>query len=218
MQILIDTYKNTGTLHHAYLIQGDRDNISTELLEFLEKDLKFPVIGNPDFWHEKQDTFGIDQARALRDAQSNKGVRGDRKVFIIETRAITLEAQNALLKAFEEPTAHTHFFIIIPSVELVLPTLRSRVSIISHEDNSASSRKQAKAFLALPISDRMKLIEEIVEEKNKTQAIEIVDGLIYELKDSKNTFALKELLQCKSYIQDRSPSLKLLLEHIALII
>lgn len=221
---------DADNLHHAYILEGDADAIRAELLEFLEKKVKIDVVGNPDFWHERHDTFTIDAARALREAQSNKALSDSKKIFIVEIRGITVEAQNALLKAFEEPTADTHFFLILPSVEIVLPTLRSRVQIVSTRNSKDTSQKQKKAqdFLNLSVADRLRLISEISENKDKTQAFEIVDGLIYMYKDKHNAVQdfkdinsaaiIQELLQSRAYLHDRSPSLKLILEHIALMV
>ena len=36
-------------LHHAYCLEGSRENILNTLFKFLEDDLKFKIKGNPDF-------------------------------------------------------------------------------------------------------------------------------------------------------------------------
>ena len=95
-------------LHHAYLLEGIAESILKELHEFLEEGLSFHIKGNPDFWHGAFDTFGIDDGRALKEMQSRRPV-GERKIFIVQANFFTREAQNALLKVFEEPTPNTHF-------------------------------------------------------------------------------------------------------------
>ncbi len=127
MKFLIDSYKKTGELHHAYVLEGDKENIRTQLFSFIEDQIQQSVRGNPDVWHSQFETLTVDDARALRDTQSNKAITTGKKIFIIETRLMTIEAQNALLKVFEEPTPNTHFFIITPTAEVFLPTLKSRV-------------------------------------------------------------------------------------------
>lgn len=53
-----------------------------------------------------------------------------RRVIIIEdAHLLTLEAQNALLKSFEEPPEDTIFIITIASVSQILPTILSRASL-----------------------------------------------------------------------------------------
>src|SRR5579864_4048086 len=111
MQPLIDLYKNSESLHHAYFFVTHKvkETIS-ELKDFLEEHLGIKTQGNPDFQHLEFRTLTIDEARRVAEAQERKDFSARRKIFIIETDFITEEAQNALLKVFEEPTAGTHFF------------------------------------------------------------------------------------------------------------
>jgi DNA polymerase III delta prime subunit len=218
MDLLIETYSKTGNIHHAYLVEGDREAVRTGLLDFLGTHFKLPLVGNPDLWHKQFETFSIDDARNLREVQSNRPVAGDKKIFIIEARSLTVEAQNSLLKVLEEPTEGTHIFIVLPSVEIVLPTLRSRVMIISERDTTGKN-KDAQQFLKASLSERLEIIGEIAEEKDKAKAQNLIEGLIAELHQKKgNEKYLQELLKCRMYINDRSPSIKLLLEHIACIL
>ena len=118
-------FKLDKNLHHAYCFEGDVDYITDLLLNFLEKDFK--IKGNPDFWMGEYDRFGINDGRKINDFQLRKA---DKKIIVIKTNFITREAQNSLLKMFEEPTANTHFFIIVPSKEILLPTLQSKSLLI----------------------------------------------------------------------------------------
>ena len=43
MRSLIVSYKNTGNLHHAYALEGDKKTIIPELYNFIEKDLKINI-------------------------------------------------------------------------------------------------------------------------------------------------------------------------------
>jgi DNA polymerase III delta prime subunit len=230
MKILKETFENTGDIHHAYLLEGEKELIREKLLDFVEKNLKHPTQGNPDFWHETFETFSIDDARKLRDMQSVKPLVHPRKIFIIEVLGMTVEAQNALLKIFEEPTPGTHFFLIADSADLFLPTLRSRMTIIFDEERSGSGKTLAKKFLSATQPERLKMIDEIVEEKDKAMAQILVDSIIVELqgqpsqgfgepkKDRAEASYLRELLMLRGYLADRSPSIKLILEHISLIL
>jgi DNA polymerase III delta prime subunit len=218
--MLIDTYKNTGSLHHAYIIEGDRTAVREALFSFIEKDVKENIQGNPDFWHGQFETFTIDDARKLQEAQAMKAFSDNRKIFILELNGMTHEAQNALLKAFEEPTPSTHFFIIAPSREIFLPTLRSRVQIISDTTEGGAGTIDPKEFLMSTPAKRLELIADIVEEKNKAEAVHLVNGIIVALSESKQEIAKEiysELLKCRGYLNDRSPSVKLILEHLSLI-
>ena len=263
MQSIIDTYKKTGTLHHAYLIEGNAELIRPQLFNFLEKEMGEAVKGNPDLWQGRFETLTIDDARMLRERQASRpfyrnvsaksgkeagrqeGKTG-RKIFIIETMFATVEAQNALLKIFEEPTVGTHFFVITPSAAIFLPTLLSRVIVVRHGGETqiigknkhvqgdgtptgvSAARGLAVDFLAASKTARLALVADIIEEKEKGRAVDFVDELIKVLhlntspaKDSsvfKDSAVFSELLHCREYLSDRSASLKLLLEHVALIV
>lgn len=218
MKLLIDTFKKTGNLHHAYVLEGEHEIVRKDLFDFISEYLKLATIGNPDFWYTIYDSFTIDDARNVREAQANRPVIGDKKIFVIETRAMTVEAQNSLLKVLEEPTAGTHIFILLPSAEIILPTLRSRAIVVSLRDE-AFATADAKIFLKSSLSERLEIVSEIAEEKDKAKAQGLLDGLITELHGKKGKEAvLKELLTARMYVNDRSPSLKLLLEHIACVL
>src|ERR1700684_4124094 len=101
-----------NNLHHAYLIEGAREEIVPEVLKFCES-LKIKTAGNPDFCQIYIDNFKIDDAFALRAMSSDKGFSSEKnakKIFIICANSFTLDAENVLLKMFEEPIENTHFF------------------------------------------------------------------------------------------------------------
>lgn len=227
MQALIDTYKNTGGLHHAYVIEGDRDTVFTALQTFLDTDMKWNTHANPDFWHATYDSFGVEDARDLKEMQQHKafGEHG-KKIFIVSFNFITLEAQNSLLKVFEEPTSGTHFFIITPSADIFLPTIRSRVIVVSHDTDGSgktSNKGDVSKFLKSTHAERLEIVTDIVEDKEKIKAIEFLNQLERELSekwgtdlDQEKINTFKEIIKCRRYLGDRAPSVKLILEHVAL--
>lgn len=216
-------------LHHAYCIfaPGITEASAYEpFFTFLETHLAIPTRGNPDFWHGQFESFGVDEARALKDMQQRAAANvGAKKVFVISADTITHEAQNALLKVFEEPTADTHFFLLMPSVEVLLPTLRSRlVSVplgqeISAEDTNTVAL--AEKFLAASKGKRMALLKPLMEDKDKRAAAALVDALLKKLsksaQDTKNHQKdLEALLEMRGYLTDRSSSIKMILEYLCL--
>ncbi len=220
MQPLIELYKNSEQLHHAYLfVTHEVDEVVTEIKNFLEKELGIKTVGNPDVSHQQFKTLSIDEARHLFLAQARKTVAGNKKIFIIETDFITEEAQNALLKAFEEPTAGTHFFIISPQ-DTLLPTLRSRMQVIVH--NSAD--KKSTSILHLNLADRMAKVKEITdaisdEEKTKQDAIALLNQIETELHKvgvEKSAKSLKICEDAREALYDRGAPVKMILENVML--
>lgn len=79
-------------------------------------------------------TISIDTARAITSFTKLKtaGRNDIRRVIIIEdAQAMTIEAQNALLKTLEEPPADTVFILTIANIANILPTILSRLQTIT---------------------------------------------------------------------------------------
>jgi DNA polymerase III subunit delta' len=73
-------------------------------------------------------SIGVAEARGLVLEASARPSRGRWRVLLIEDAdRLTPEANNALLKVLEEPTSNTVWLLCAPSVDDVLPTIRSRV-------------------------------------------------------------------------------------------
>lgn len=76
------------------------------------------------------ETISIERVRALRERLALTS-QGAAKIAILENVGrMSLGAEGALLKVLEEPTARTHFFLTAASVDDVLPTIRSRVTVL----------------------------------------------------------------------------------------
>ncbi len=227
MERFIETYKKTGDLHHAYAFQGEKALILPKLLDFLTKAVGLAIKNNPDFSYQEYETFTIDDARGLQERHGRRAIAG-KKIFIISTRFITSEAQNALLKIFEEPSQGTHFFLIMPNTEVLIPTLRSRLVLIDSSDTGSNSDQQTFVlkFLNANSAERLILLKKMIEEKDKGQAIDFVTALeqalaprlkkIAKAELAEEAEALTEVLLVKKYLHDRAPSIKLLLEHLCL--
>jgi DNA polymerase-3 subunit delta' len=77
-------------------------------------------------------SIGVDEVRDLvrRSALSPAGDRW--QILVVEdSDRLTDQACNALLKAIEEPTARTVWLLCAPTVEDVLPTIRSRCRLVT---------------------------------------------------------------------------------------
>jgi DNA polymerase-3 subunit delta' len=213
------------SLHHAYFIEGERTAVLVDVEAFLNSAFGIVRQGHPDVHYAEYESFGIDDGRGLQEMQGFKPLAGDRKFFIVAVDSMTSEAQNSLLKVFEEPTAGTHFFIISSSRRILLPTLRSRVIIISHASSQeASMGDDAGSFIALPIKDRLAFVADMVEEKDKARAEGFLLALVSELRGQgldtiapARVSAVREILSLIPYLKDRAPSVKLVLERVALL-
>lgn len=221
----MDFYTKGQNLHHAYCIIGDSEPILSDLEKFLKKELGFSMEGNPDFWRAEYDNMDIEDARNLKNLHQNKPVASDRKIFIITANFINEKAQNTLLKIFEEPLGDTYFFLIMPSAGGLIDTLKSRMMIVKHQAFE-DTLINAKKFLKMPIGERMEEVKKLAEsvsdkEESKIEIIKFINALETEFSNfsKKNVDRLKniEILEkIRGYASMQSPSLKMLLEYLAL--
>lgn len=200
-------------MHHAYLLAGG----SAEAEKFLHsfwKERGVELQGSPDFFLWKIPVFGIDEARELK-AQAVRKSFGGQKVFFISPERITGEAQNALLKTFEDPGPDTHFFLAVREEALILPTLRSRMQIVRtlrSDLNSAQGQtleSGAQNFLKLSLKERLVFAKKFADdEKNLSVFLDEI------LRISRS----KEVYDVRKFSDDRGAAPRLILEHLALVL
>lgn len=215
-------------LHHAYLIEGERQGVLLQLISLLQ-DFGVTTHANADYHLYEHDAFLIEHAHQLRREQTMHGASGARKIFVVAFNTMMSEAQNALLKTLEEPTAGTHFFFVTRTGEILLPTVRSRMQIIKGLGSRVEGLENAgEKFLNAALPERMKMIEHFTkaktEEKPKAKEdarifLESLERALYKTTPGAAlpvAESLQNVITAKRYLSDRSPSLKLLLEHLAL--
>ena len=217
-------------LHHAYCILGDTDDITKKLKNFFLKELNFPVTNNPDFWCGEFDVMDIKDSRTIKSLHNSKPVLVDKKIFLIKTNFITEKAQNAMLKLFEEPRGDTHFFLVMSSLSNIIPTFKSRFFIVD-EIGKENSIIDPAAFCKMSIGNRLKEIKKITdalseEEKSKILVVKFINSLQKELKNrfdfykinKDELYIFEDIEKIRQYLNDQSPSIKMLLEYIAIIL
>ena len=220
-------------LYHSYVIEGGED-IAYVLREFLESK-GYIKKQSGDVLLNIYDSFTILDSHSIKEWHMNLPIDGRKKVCIIGTKFINREAEQALLKIIEEPNIDTHFFIIIPDSSLLLNTILSRVHVIKNNNLSNNlDYDRAKEFLSLSPSTRIVKIAEIIKEFKDEEssgglrynAISLLNGLeriIYEKwkKDINNRdykFILEEIKNNRNYLSTPGASVKMILEHVALMI
>ena len=242
--------------HHAYLLIGNTQT-RDQFISTLEKKDKITAQGNPDFFIRNYETFTIDDAREIKMLHSTRPVGvmsgnrnmktvkkidtsdfSEKKIFVLTMNGATVEAQNAMLKLLEEPAEYAHFFVIIPSAHLLLPTIKSRMlemelEVSGKKNNRKSTRgslatesiDEARVFLKATQTKRLDMVKKLVDEISKEKKIkqdaiiflDAVQELVYTEKGVKNgKSALGAIEMARNYLNDRAPSVKMLLEYVAL--
>lgn len=214
---------SSDRLHHAYIVEGDQALGKEEVLSFCEKDLVGKISGNPDILFFEEELFGIDEVRRLKEFQIQKPLNGDHKVVLVSFSSTTAEAQNAFLKVLEEPSGGTVIFILVPSAHALLPTILSRSEIVKVGGEGKMSF--GKEFLEAVSSKRISLLEAVVKEKNIDEALRLLDDIERILGDElanksapEIALAIKEVFSARRFLRGRSPSIKMILEHLALVL
>lgn len=212
-------------LSHAYIVESEREE-GVAALRALFLSFNIVLSGNPDYHEYKVDTLLLEHAQELRREQGLRGADGAKKIFVLAFNSITNESQNALLKTLEEPTEHTHFFFVVRTSAMLLPTVLSRMQLVRAHGSLAAPSLFATEFLAAGVAERMKMIERMTKAKtdDKPRAKEearvfvgALEELLYPtLIDTHDAHALADVIVARRELSGRAPSVKLLLEHLAL--
>ena len=121
----------TGNITNAYLLTGP-EGVGKKMVaeDFAESLLGLRLENSPDYKcigvKKGENSIKIDQIRDMIGDMSIKPY-GDYKIFIIDDAdKMTIQAQNALLKTLEEPSAYGIIILVTRNDQALLDTIRSR--------------------------------------------------------------------------------------------
>ncbi|MEK7194625.1 MAG: hypothetical protein AAB660_02980 [Patescibacteria group bacterium] len=206
-------------MHHATLFVGEQREADAGI-DSVFKFLGVKTLGNPDIFVIDTDVFVVDDARALGERAVEKAF-GEKKFFIIKAEKFTPEAQNALLKTFEDPVPNTHFLISAREENIFLPTLLSRMHV-ERVGGELDENNEVKKFLKKTLKQRIDFAKKFADEKDERGAgalSEFLDSLMLELRASGTKVeTLKKISTLREYTRDSSAMPRVILEHLALVI
>ena len=195
-------------MHHANLLVGDK--ISARISLPLEVQIE-----SADVLHYEYERMSIADVRELTKEVLLKPISAPQRIFVITAQSILGDAQNALLKIFEEPNAHTVFYLIIPREDMLLPTLRSRLnSIVVKQKTSDTS--VFEEFLKMSYSSRLNLIAEKIKSEDAEWVNNILSGVELHGQKMRDARLIEDVLLVDSFVYASGSSKKMLLEHLAL--
>ncbi|MDD2657426.1 MAG: hypothetical protein PHD04_02050 [Candidatus Pacebacteria bacterium] len=220
--------------HHAFVIEAEAEEGIKVAQAWAGKELGMKVQGNPDVVVMKYGLLSVEDARRVAELAAGRAFAGETKVVIIAASRAYHEAQNALLKLFEEPPAGAYLFLIMPSLGGLLPTLRSRVQVLAQGAASRSSKqeisKSAEEFMKASKEKRSAMLKKLTsgrdeEEKRelREEAIAIINGIeaaAYDVGFTKPYIPelLEDIQVLRGHLYDRSAPVKMILEHLSLVI
>lgn len=238
MEAILDRHFKQGTLHQAYLLVGPALEILADLKLFLAA--AFPALSNPltspDVSWLEYDRLDKERAQGLRALANTKAFGPAGRFIIVAFPALVDEAQEVLLKTFEEPPAGVHFFLIVPSVDFLRPTLLSRLAHLSHSDlvssdpeDGSEAASSAEKFLALDPSLRSEWLAKnlLADDEPDRGAIlaflnqiekYIATRVDFNRISANLSLVLTELLSSKKLLANQRASVKMILDYLALIL
>ncbi len=195
-------------MHHANLLVGGKEWALSQIPESEQKE-------GQDILLQTYDRMSIANVRTLIHEASLRPVARDYRTFILFCDSLLHEAQNALLKLFEEPNAHTVFYLVIPREDMLLPTLRSRLNLLGIESR-IDEGKAFIDFMKAGRADRLAVIAEKLKAEDTHWVDAVVSGFSQHAHTTRDVTLIKDALLLESYIHTTGASKKMLLEHIAL--
>ncbi|HYC34272.1 MAG TPA: hypothetical protein VEC13_00915 [Candidatus Paceibacterota bacterium] len=214
--------------HHAYVIEGEIEETLASLKEWIHKSDGIEIETSPDILEFHFPSFQVEHSRTIREADLKSPFSLQKKAILISFDTITREAQNALLKVLEDPSPTSRFYILTERADIFLPTMLSRVEVLRHESfGRGESPIDVERFIKSSSAKRLEmvssLLKDIADEKLPKKAAKnflrslartyeqrVASGNVEEMKK------LKSVLEALSFVSDKSASLKLLLERVAL--
>lgn len=176
-------------------------------------------IQGTDTEHFIHDTFGIDHARHLYQRAHIRPIEKQAREFLVYAQSITHEAQNALLKLFEEPPEKVVFHVVLASEEVLIPTLRSRLQCVAVA-KSVSKSTVFEDFLKMDYGKRMEEIATHTKQKDTQWINQLLIGAeqfaIRAASAKQKELLLRSIISIQTYIGRRGASNKMLLEELAL--
>ncbi len=219
--------------HHAFVIPAEVEEGIAHAEMWISQNLKLQTKNNPDVVVLRYGLFSVDDAREVVRFASQAPIVGEKKAVIIAASRAYQEAQNALLKLFEEPPQNTYLFLVLPTLGMLLPTLKSRVSVLKHETRSTKNQTKipeaVAEFLKANKEKRSAMIKRLVSGKdederreNRDTAITILNGVEIAARNYGLTMSiiplLEDIQELRGHLQDRAAPVRMILEHLSLVL
>ena len=164
--------------HHAFVIESEAEEGIEAAQAWAREQLGMKIENNPDVVVLRYGLLSVGDARRVCELAASAPFAGEHKVILIAANRAYHEAQNALLKLFEEPPPRTYLFFILPSLGGLLPTLRSRAQVLNVKGfvNPSSDEgftkpvipKAAEEFMKASREKRSALIKKAFSRNNES--------------------------------------------------
>ena len=217
--------------HHAFAIEAEADEGIGAAQAWVRRELGMEAKGNPDVIVLSYGLLSVEDARRVAALAAQAPLAGAHKALVVAASRAYHEAQNALLKLFEEPPAGTYLFLVLPTLGGLLPTLRSRVQTLprARQRLARAIPEAAEEFLKASREKRSAIAKRLAsgrddEERreNRDEALAIVNGVeaacaAKGFDDPSAAALLRDLSVLRDCLHDRAAPVRMILEHLALV-
>ncbi len=221
-------------LYHSYVVEGNPETVTHDLLELL-KDREEIKSKSPDVFLKVYDSFTMADSNKIKEWHAELGVGGGKRICIIGADFINHDAERTLLKIIEEPADNTHFFIVVPNASILLDTIRSRTHlVVTPKKENNLVKKDAQEFISLNPRGRIDFISKRIKKYKNIESnsklrndsillINEIEKIIFEKfklnkKNKELQFVLEEIQEKRKYLNLPGSSVKMILEHLALVL
>jgi DNA polymerase III delta prime subunit len=182
--------------HHALLCIGTHEECIEHIPLSERTGIDAEVI--------QREQLEIAEARALAERAGSRPILAEKRTFVISCQHLSVETQNALLKLFEDPPATAQFYIVVPRLSILLPTLHSRLHLFYETDASKDAPDEdSAAFLGAPVSERLLQIAKLAKDKDMAQMRALIRGIeraaAKKIRETNTTAYLPDILLASTY-------------------
>lgn len=163
-------------MYKSSIIQAEDKEAAEPEITKLKQVLEITSEKNPDLLVidlEDKISIGIEVTKSLKEWSKHKPYQAKGKLGIIyNAQALTLEAQNSILKILEEPEEQTMLVLVTNNHKKLLDTVVSRCAIVevkSITGNQISETYQNIDFDALNTVEKFLLIDKMLKTKDKNK-------------------------------------------------
>jgi hypothetical protein len=208
---LFNAQRQSSRFHHAWIIEGVNELAVGAWLEDVVSQLVGGKIGDNHFhpnlfWLAGSDSHTVDAARLVINFLEKTSWDGGWKVCVIMgAEHLNVQAQNALLKAMEEPPEKSVIFLISERHQRLLPTLYSRGLHVIMAANSNVHQSELETFM----KDWMDAVISILERQDFTSLLTLQLHLTENTVDAETqgkwtVLALKQIVDSQQQIAHSS--------------
>lgn len=158
-EMILKGYLDLNKIPQALIFLGENERVKENSARSFAKEVLFQKDSkeshlnkidrqiHPDYYvfspKTKTGYYSIEQVKEICSQSALYPHESSAQFFIIQNAdRMTDSASNALLKTLEEPTKHTFFILMARNIDLILPTLLSRLQKVVFEERDPHLEKE----------------------------------------------------------------------------